>query len=362
MRNLGQWNQQDSNGKDHHAIQFTKYIYYVWIINNQIYHNEGDSIQTNTSGSNGSIYASRPHYHYIAGNHMYENYENAIDNKNGYHIIASENRIHGFYNSFKTANQTAFILANDDEGWLSGYEWAIFNEIYDSGKGIKSAPTAALTVHDPNAAVPIQTSGQKTFMLGNLIYDVGTGIVLDGRGRDPAGAMTRTWYEEQIVINNTIVASSKGIEQARANSASTESGTIHIEGNIIYNTGSNSEIGLEDSSSQTNKVLYNVAYRSGGSADISISKLDVNTGNVLNSDPLFIDAASNNHNIQFASPARDITGSGNSPNPYILFNQMYGIDISTDIDGNERDIWDAGALEIQASTPPSSPAGLVITN
>ena len=59
----------------------------------EVYHCEGDSVQVNTSGQRDANYASRPHYIYIAGNRFYENYENAIDNKNCFHTIQSQNLI-----------------------------------------------------------------------------------------------------------------------------------------------------------------------------------------------------------------------------------------------------------------------------
>jgi len=356
IRNLGQWNQQDNQGKDQHAIQFTSWVHYVWIIDNEIYHCEGDSVQTNTSNQNHFSYGARPHYHYIAGNTMYENYENAIDNKNGYHIIASENLIHSFRNDFKAANNVAFILANDGEGWLSGYEWAIFNTIYNAGTGIKFAPTASLTVDDPGGSPVLQTAGQKTFAIGNLIYDVDTGINLDVRGDGPDGIMTRTWFGEMWVVNNTISAGVRPIIQRRSNRHTGETSLVTVTGNLLWNDGTgtpDTDLEMNDNNVQTTTASYNLVSRSSGSSDIKKGELDVNTGNVFDKAVSFIDSGANNYAIQSGSPARDIPGFSSTPDPYTTFQTLYGIDIRKDLSGNNRpanNLWDAGAYEFGANT------------
>jgi len=369
IHSLGDWNRQDANGTDKHGVQFTSYGRNIWIIDNEIYHCEGDSIQNSTSNYNDAIYTKRLHYVYCAGNLMYENYENAIDNKNVFHCISSQNTIHTFHNDFKPANNTAFILSNDAEGWLSSYEWAIANTIYDAGTGIKMAPTAAETVDDPLAAVPVQTSGQKSYAIGNLIYDVEKGIVADGRGVNPTGIMTRTWYEEIHSSLNTISCGIQQFDQVRGNNNLSEPGKIRIEGDLLYNNGSGTpdvDVNLLNKLGQTNELLYSLVDRAAGSgnADISSGNLDVNTGNILDSDPLFTNEAGDDYTTQSSSPARDVPGFSTTPEEVTLFNTLYGIDITVDLNGQTRPqgtLWDAGVYEGEKAPPTMTNPDLTTT-
>lgn len=362
---LGDWDRQDSKGTDNHAIQMVSYTSHWWIIDNKIFHCEGDSVQVNTSGQSNADYDRRPHYIYIAGNHMYENYENAIDNKTCYHSIASENLIHSFYNDFKPANKTAFILANNSEGWLSSYQWAIFNTVYDSGTGIRSSADAAETVDDPLAAVPVQTSGHKNYIIGNLIYDCDYPIAIQGDGTSPNGAIERTWFEEIWVVGNTMHSRSGGVRLGSQNTAAGEPCQVNVIGNIVYNLGTDDEIDLGNSSTVTNTVNYNVIYRSNGSTSMKTNDFHINTGNMIDQNPIFSGLASYDFTLQSGSPAIIMPGLSTTPAPYITFETMYGIDISVDITGKERpngSSWSAGAYqgEVDISVPPP-PTSLTVS-
>lgn len=390
IRNHGQWDQADDNGVDQHAVQFVLWNRHIWVSRCAIYHNEGDSIQTNTTtNNNNTIYGQRPHYMYYVLNELWENYENAIDNKNCFHVISAQNYLHDFYNEYKPANGTALLLSNDGVGWLSGYEWAIANRIEDSSVGVKMAPTTALTVDDPELENPNQTAGQVSFAIGNTISGVMNGINLDGRGDNPNGTMDRTWYEGEYVVANSISSAGYGIRQIRGNTQPDEPATIRIAGNIIRNNGTDPELKLLDGDGQINEASYNVFYRVGGSADISGAVLDVNTGNILDSDPLYLDPGNHDLRIDTGSPALDVSGYTVEEEVFGIFLDLYGLDIAEDIRGLARPddtTWDAGAFEGangslestsygitwtlpdelpdwagNVATPPTAPSGLTAT-
>lgn len=367
IRNLGKWDRADKNGRDKHGIQMTARTDHWWIVENEIYHCEGDSVQVNTSNQHNGNYTNRPHYIYIAGNHFYENYENAVDNKNCYHVIISQNLIHDFRNEYKWANATAIILANDSEGWLSGYEWAIFNEIYEAGTAIKIASNAALTIDDPKSETPVQTAGQRTYAIGNLIYDVGNGFNLDARGTSPNGKLTRTWFEETWIVSNTIHAKNAPIRQTRANASSGENSSHRIIGNLLYSDANGQEIELEDSEAQFNEVSYNFVYRASGPTTMTERKFDLAVGNSYNAPPVFADIEANDYTPLAGSASVDLIGFRTEPEPYSLFKSMYGIDIAVGYNGIKRATglrWDAGAFEIETPTGalPFPPSALTISS
>lgn len=165
--------------KDIHAIRPLYWSRYIWVLNNDLSHVQGDLVQTGNSSNRNSDPAQRSHYIYIAGNHMYEAFENALDNKNSYHVILSSNTIHNFGNA---RTGTAVILSNNDEGRFTGYHWAIANEIYDvTGGAIRFSG---------------DQDGERSFAVGNYIHGVDDGIRL----ADHSGAVDNDAW----VIGNTV--------------------------------------------------------------------------------------------------------------------------------------------------------------
>lgn len=348
IRDFGQWNRADANGVDRHGIQPIGYVSHFWIIDNSIYHMEGDSIQLNTSNQNDALYAARPHYTYIAGNELYENYEQAIDHKNSYHTISSENTIHDIYNDYKQANSVSYLV-NNDEGWLSGYEWVLFNTIYDVTTGIKFASTASETVDDPNGSPPVQTAGQKSYAIGNSVIATDKGFQFDKESAEPSGIMTLTYTEERWVINNSFSSGGRGLNQQTTSQSGIATWTSQVIGNIFESDEpTEAEIDLLNGTGQTFNFNYNVVYNPGDTVDITSGSLDSNVGNSLDTDPLYTSAS--DLAITTGSPAIDLLAA--KPAPYALFETLYGINIEYDILGNARPAsgadWDAGAYEYEA--------------
>lgn len=345
--NFGRWDRPNADGVDRHGIQPFAYAHYWWIIENEIYHMEGDSIQVGSSNFNNGDYAYRPHYIYIAGNDFYENYENSIDNKNCYHVIASQNNIHGFYNDYKSANNVAFILANDSEGWLASYQWAIFNNIWDSAVGIKVASNAAELLD--GSTPPSQLVGQRAFVLGNRITDVNNGIILDARSTSPDGTNppSRTWAEEVFIEDNTFEVTGKSLRQDRVSLGTGQGATYKFAGNLVYSTnaGGTTEVDMNNDGDNARIVINNLIYQTQGSVTLTTGSYSTFSGNVLNQDPLLASINGDDFRITEDSPA---VGISEESSTYALFLSMYGINIQVDYDENIRPrdgTWDAGAYE-----------------
>lgn len=338
------------NGPDYHGVQMTKFTRYWWIINNHIHKCGGDSVQINASSQQSYDAAERPHYIYVAGNEMDNNFENSFDSKNSFHAICSSNIIHDIYvvGGGSQANGVALIIANDSEGRLAGYQWAINNIIYNTVVAIKMAANAAESVDNPALDPPAQTAGQKCFAIGNLIYDTDSfGINLDCRGFTASGDGFRSYFDRADIILNTIVSGDEPIHQQRTNNI--EANACNFIGNLTEAVPSGTDDwDILDGTLQTNTVDYNFIYRPGGSVSLPTGNFDSFVGNTLDTAPDFSNQVGKDFTLDAASDAIDISGFSTTPTAITLFNDMYGIDISKDILGVARPdvtLFDAGSYE-----------------
>lgn len=357
---FGQWDRPDGKGTDRHGIQPTSKTSHWWIIENEIFHLEGDSIQVASSSFNNGVYENRPHYIYIAGNEMYENYEQSVDNKNCYHVIISENKIYNLRNQFKPANSVAFILTNDGEGWLSGYQWGIYNSIDNVGTGFKIAATAA-SILDFSVSPPVQVAGEKSYVIGNVITNSSGGIYFDARSTSSDGTNppSRTWVEEVWAVDNTIHVSGGGIYQNRVSQSPGEFATYTVSGNLIHRETAGNDISMSNNGSELNtiNVWRNLGYSPAGEVTFTSAgpAYDSKIGNLEGVNPRLIDVPTNIH-LSTGSPAID----ANEKSPvYQLFEDMYGISIAPVMTGSSYDI---GAHEVSSPGAPNleAPSGLRI--
>jgi len=339
---IGAWDHPADIGNDYHAFQPAKWTRYMWLINSRVYHIQGDSWQTNTSNQWTYVHEDRPHYMWIAGCEMYENYENAIDHKNCYHIIATSNLIHDFRNAFKPANETAFTLSQDSEGYLSGYHWAINNIIYNAGVAIRDSSTSASILTE---APHTQVQGDRNYIVGNLIYDVDEGLELEPRSFDHTDPSDRTYSEFCGVALNTIVSD---MPVTNPRGAGSSSYTIDIQNNIVYGATGSEDIAIEAWAGLTCNVLDNLVDRPAGSVNLPTGNFDSFLRNLIDQDPEFTNIGAKNFIPLASSPAVNNPGAVTTP---ILqeFADLYGMSISEDLVGTTRPqgaIIDLGAYEV----------------
>jgi len=131
----------------------------IWIVDNLLHHNRGDSIQFGHQAGNtlGDFYIGR--------NEMYGDGENCVDIKEASNVVISQNRLHG-----PAAGMPAVVLHDCPLNAA-----VIFNEVYEAEVGINSASLeAACDAHLPVAI----------FALRNTIHDVtDTGVQAWGSGK-----------------------------------------------------------------------------------------------------------------------------------------------------------------------------------
>lgn len=315
---FGQWDYGLVESTDYSAITAKRYGRYFWIIENRCYHMQGDSFipegATWTSGTDFDDPSARMHYAYCAGNEFYENYEQAIDCKNSFHVIISENDIHDFFTAPKTANSTAIILSNNTEGDHTSFHWALFNEITNNGANRNATGTTG--IRDSGSE-----DGEINYAIGNRISYCETSMQVGN---------TNTNRESYFVDNSCYNADVQGFRTNQGNA----SAILRLHGNIFEDC---TQVTLDDtfSSAQlTDNVLFNTT---------DSDTWDVDTGNVTG-DPNFTDPANGDFNILTGSSAIDIS---DEDAVYQDFEDLYGIDITVDASSTDRpaSIWDAGALE-----------------
>lgn len=304
IHELGSW-ETNASGLDVHGWRPAYGNRYLWLIDSELFHLQADGVQCGNS-NNSNPQGESSHYVYIAGNEFYENYENAVDNKNSYHVILSSNEIHDlFATEGMGANSTAVILSNNSEGPWTGYHWAINNHIYETGLAIRDSGSEAQELN---------------YAVGNVIHDAGTAFQQsnndDGR--------------EFWVVNNSVYDAQVDFDVFQPGNGST---TV-LEGNVFH--GGEVDTMSDIESVLRNNVLFGVTVS--GAWDIEDGNLD--------QDPSFSDPASGDLTLSPGSPAVDAFDLESEV--FSTFEQLYGLDIRVDPLGTTRPsggAWDMGAYE-----------------
>lgn len=311
---LGAWNTQSATDEDFHATVTAEFSRYIWFIENECYQMKGDGYQAQGGALASLDEEDRCHYIYIAGGSMHDGYENAIDNKNSYHVIVSQMDFYNFTNAFKLPNNTAVILSNNDEGPLTGYHWIMFTEVHNdlarAGFDRTGIRTAADQPDDNNYAIC------------NIIHECE--ISTARKNADATGL-------DINFINNTCHGgSAMGHDQFQGNAAV----NVTLDSNIYSECGD-----LEENSLCTTTLTNNILHNAG-----SLLNWDT-TSNNGTSDPLFTSPGTGDFTIGVGSSADAHTTEHAA---YQLFEDMYGIDIKKDYTGADRPAsdWAAGAYEV----------------
>ncbi|WP_460237899.1 hypothetical protein [Aurantivibrio plasticivorans] len=321
IHGLGRWQDDRRTSVDIHGIQLGRWTRYVWILNSEISHVQGDSIQCANSNWFDYDYASRPHYIYIGGNEFYENYENAYDQKGCYHVVFSENYVHGFYNAEKPANSTAIITEQDSESDIGGlYTWFINNKIENTGTAFGSKAT---------------TSDAYVYILGNEVSNISKTALAFTQRCYSNGSAGMTCPKGLTFAQNTVDCGLSASAITNVQNPTNSNQRVEIDGNIFYNcvdTSRGTPHGWESFSDDPLFLIHtqNVHYRdAGGDIDLADARYDVLTANIMNKS---IEFASGSYQLQSSSPAIGAVRNMNSA--YATFMSLYGLDIRKDINGN----------------------------
>lgn len=329
---LGRWQDDFNTSTDMHGFQMQRYTRYVWILDSRIYHNQGDSIQCGNSNWFDYNYASRPHYIYIGRTEMFENYENAFDDKGCYHVVLSENNIHDFFNSVKGANGTALIPEQDSEGDVGGrYTWFVNNEVHN----VSVAVGAKATTDDAYPRI-----------VGNLFYDVRSSVLDFTQRCYSGGSAGQTCPIGFTWAQNTADCGLQATAITNPQNPNGSDQQVDFHGNIFYNCVDGREDTPHNWESFSREPLnityqYNRDYRtSGGNIQLPLDAFDTYSAadNATNVAIEFSNSSARDYTLVSAS-ALDAIVPSEHPD-YQLFEDLYGLDIRQDLNGNR---WTAGS-------------------
>ena len=295
IHSAGSWD-SNATGLDVHGWRPGYGNRYLWLLDSELYHLQADGVQTGNSNNN-NPQSESSHYVFIGGNLFYENYENALDNKNSYHVVFSSNEVHDHYPApgASNANGTAVILSNNSEGPWTGYHWAINNRIWNAGLAIRDSGSEA---------------NEKNFIVGNTVWNVQTSFLQANNDLN----------RELWVINNTASGSTTAFDVFQPGN----SAQLFVRANIFHDAG-----GLDTMSQIDSSLVDNILFNSPVAGN-----WDTNTGN-LTDDPLLADPATGDMTPSSTSPAVDATVEDPV---YALFESLYGLDIRTDLNGTARPV------------------------
>ena len=336
IRDHGEWNNNTTN--DVHGVKPRNDCDEIWILENLIYHVQGDSIQTGEA----TLSSSYPTKIYIGKNTMYENKENCVDIKGGTDIVVSENICHDMLNGASDDQMEGIVTHNSAD-----YTWYINNTIWNTGYGIyASGSTHQYAIG--NVIYSSQGSSSPT-----SYYDKGYGILF--------------YSVDGSILNNTIDNCQHGYGIVGA-----AGGAVEARENII--TGRTLAGGQDqaiESTSRGHTVDYTLTNGStktrwGGGAYTTAAAFSSSTGQGAHhweADPQYTSGAAHNYRIPPTSVAVD---KGVLAQGYVVFNNRYGFSIQKDMDGSVRPsggAWDLGAFESAGTSPvrePLPPSRIVI--
>jgi hypothetical protein len=320
---------------DVHGLKPDTGVSNLWILDNHIHDNGGDSVQI------GNATSSEPwaHHIYVGRNVLHDDRENAVDIKRSRDIIVSDNTMYNYVESSSSGGEVT-VTHNDPER-----VWFINNRIRNGGVGI------------------VGTGANGYYVIGNAISDIiHSGSSYNAGSFYGTQAILTYATSNTAFVGNTIWNVDAGISFAGGGGSATD-----ISNNIIGDLlQSSHHIGVESGSvanasfSRNNLLSGTVRIKWGGSVTSSLSSCT----NCRTGDPQFVNEAARDFRVQSGSPA--VSGGMSHP-IYTTFRNLYGIDIARDANQVARPqggAWDIGAYEYDTNDPtplpPAAPANLRI--
>lgn len=318
-RNHVHHNQSD----DRHGVTLRPGADHVWILDNNIHHNGGDSIQFCHGCAK-----DPPRNVYIGRNLLHSDRENAVDLKYGENIVVSQNTMHSYLGArpdvrwcfddgsgcrrFSSGSDGSAVVIGSDGAPVN--PWIIFNDIYNAAQGVRvedvrGAWIIGNSIHTISSrAFAFEKRGDPLYIIGNTIYDAK--ICMD------------QYWRPRFTLNiyNNIFANIRE-DCFRVGEEVADSSTV--ENNVFWNNGESMDFqwGIHIASASSSKDL---------------NSLFDGKGNVLG-DPHFVEASAGNFSLAPMSVAID-SGSTQLESMNSSFREIFGSELTIirDIGGHNR--------------------------
>jgi parallel beta-helix repeat protein len=322
----------DPEERDIHGVAPKEGSSRIWILDNHMHDNGGDSIQV------GSAVAGEPwaRFIYIGRNEMHDDRENAVDIKQSRDVIVSQNRVYGYVPPPSHSDDGTAIVVHDNPDRV----WVLFNRVSDSTNGIRC------------------TGARDGFYaIGNVVWNIRH---LPGSSYNPdsmSGTQGIRAYGTPVfaALNNTIYGSDAGISFSSGSGA-------EIANNVVAGLAQASHhVAVASSTGNVlkNNIFDAVARIRFGSSTVrncaqTQSAYPSQVQNCINEDPDLVDPDGLDFHLLDGSPAVD---RGYVPTAYARYQSLYGINISRDADGAARPqgaAFDLGSYEGESDATPST--------
>ncbi|MEH2434120.1 MAG: choice-of-anchor D domain-containing protein [Nostoc sp.] len=269
----------------------------------------------------------RSHHITISNNNVSKFPGGGIATTEADYITVKNNVVSGnaWYSPFGTQGITMLNLWNSDQN-VTDYKVIIKdNTVFDNKQLVPWVNAGTVTeghgiMLDTSSIGTVAYTG-KALISKNLIYNNGGAGVQIFKGENPVD-----------IVNNTIYQNSQELSSGEVflNNAK----NVRASNNILYAKDGEATTSIVNSSNTSfdNNLAYNGLFKGIGS------------GNVLNKDPLFVDAANGDFRLKSGSPAIDAGSS--------TFNSITKI-VPLDGDGNGSVLTDIGAYEAPTSKTPT---------
>jgi hypothetical protein len=205
----GNWTSTTEN--DRHGVGCGGNSHRIWILENELFHNSGDSVQFGHNAQNTLSHI------YVGRNVMHHDRENAVDIKEASNVIVSQNTMYGYRPT--SSSEGAAVVVH----YCPINFHLLFNRIYDSEVAVSSSSLLS------RCPTPVTIR-----IIGNVIHDSG-GIQGWGSGKITAvvnntlynsGGMSFSNMAAGSVIENNILWDASGTATIDA------SGTVMVRNNL----------------------------------------------------------------------------------------------------------------------------------
>lgn len=349
--NLTSPDDDPGHGADRGGINVGGQSKRIWVVDNTCTRNGRACVNLNPGFYNdGAVGNAQIQYVYVGRNVGKENREANFWTKHASHVIFSQN----------TASASVELRNPDRRGRAMGFQygpenvWFLFNHAFDDAGGIIAQSDSVIN------------AGQNSYFIGNVIHNIhhGAGVTYNPETAWSGAAIRLSNEGTRYVIGNTIYDVDAGVNTPT-------NSPVYIFDNIISNIAAAKGNHIFVEIAQAWDIKNCLFFQNGTPAKIRIGTKVYSVPDLINegkglgsitADPKFVNPTAGDFHINSDSPA---VNSAVKRSVYETFRNLYGLDISKDVEKVERPQganFDIGAYELstQVSQLPLPPNNLRI--